>query len=100
MKGSERVRNLLKQRGLSAQCRADIAAAIPVLEAAERTTDDFAELDRDGIDRRDGSCRTHPETTMLVVSGGSECNHTLWECPICHRHWMQIHEHEGHHATS
>ena len=39
-------------------------------------------------------CGTHEEASMMVIDGGPNHNHTLWQCPICKRNWMQIHEHE------
>ena len=36
----------------------------------------------------------HDEASMVVVDGGPSHNHTLWECPVCKRTWLQRHEHE------
>lgn len=29
---------------------------------------------------------------LKQVSGGPECNHTMWECRCCKRKWTDIHE--------
>jgi hypothetical protein len=42
---------------------------------------------------------THDVVSMVIVSGGPECNHTVWKCPVCGRVYVQAHEHESDYAT-